>query len=186
MIRFEIDESDIKRVADEFKATEKQVGQAISRALSRTAATMRKRSQTALTKGLDLRRASALRKRLKALKLRRKGGIREISIWFGLNDMLVDTFRGSPKETGSGASFRGTGYPGGFVARGKRGGSTIFRRKGRERLPIVEQTVPIEDEAMRILEDEVFHDIAEVFGRHFVSDLRARVNFGNDSWDRRR
>lgn len=186
MIRFEIDEADIKRVADEFKATEKQVGQAISRALSRTAATMRKRAQAALTKGLDLRRSNALRKRLKTLKLKRKGAIREISVWFGLNDMLVENFKGSPKEVGKGATFRNVSYPGGFVARGRRGHRTVFKRKSRGRFPIVEQTVPIEDEAMTILEDEVFHDIAQVFGRHFVADLRARVNFGNDSWDRRR
>ena len=186
MIRFEIDEADLKRVADEFKATDKQVGQAISRALSRTAATMRKRAQTALAKGLDLRRGNALRKRLKALKLKRKGTIQEISVWFGLNDMKVEDFKGSPKEVGKGATFRNVSYPGGFVARGRRGNRTVFKRKGRGRFPIVEQTVPIADEAMILLEDEVFHDIAQVFGRHFVSDLRARVKFGDASWDRRR
>lgn len=178
MIRFEIDGSDIRRVARELGASERQVGMSITRSLRRTAGTLRRLAQPALVKGLDLRRGNAIRKRLRDLKMRRKGGAQEIGVWVGLNDLRIGDFKGSPKQTASGAEFRGVSYLGAFVAKSKSGKLTIFKRKGKGRFPIIEQTAPIKDQADQILEDEVYPDIAEIFMRHFVTDLRARTVFG--------
>ena len=179
MIRFDIDRDGIQRIARELGASERQVGMAISRALNRTAATMRRRAQAALAKGLDVRRANVLRKRLRDLKLKRKGkAAEEVAVWFGLNDLRISDLKGRPRRTAGGAEFRGAGYPGGFVAKSRSGKQSIFRRKSDGRLPLVEQTAPIADRAEIILEDEVLADLPDVFMKFFASDLRARTVFG--------
>ncbi|WP_127110370.1 phage tail protein [Pararhodobacter zhoushanensis] len=185
MIRTEIDWQEIKAAADHLGATEKQVGMAISRALSRTAGTMRARASRALRKGLDVRRANTLRKRLRELRAgRRTRGsssgqqLREISLWIGLNDLAVSDLKGRPAKTATGAEFRGRTYQGAFVAVGKKGARTIYKRAGRGRFPISEQTFPIKDRADVILEDDVFDDLVDVFMKNFMSDLRARVLHG--------
>lgn len=178
MIRLDIEKGDIDQIAKTLGANEKQVNLAVSRALKRTAGTARKRASKALREGLELRRASDLRKRLRELKLRQKSKRREISIWFGLNDLPVSAFKGRPRQVGKGVTFRNQSFPGGFVATGKSGRRTIFRRRDRGRFPIQEQTMPVKDQADVILEDEVFADLGEVFMKNLLADLRARTVYG--------
>lgn len=163
---------------DELGATEKQVGQAYSRALQRTAATLRRMSSTGLRTELGLRNAKALRKRLRTIKLRRGRNLQAVTLWYGTNDLPVSAFKGTPKKTRTGASFRGVEFPGAFIAKGKDGKRSIFRRRGRDRLPIVEQTMPVKDEIDVFLEDEIFDQVGDIFFRHFASDLRARAIYG--------
>jgi len=58
-----------------------------------------------------------------------------------------------------------------------KGKQTIFKRKDKERLPIVEQQLPIEDKAIVYIEDEIFDQVIEIFWGHFQRDLRARVKY---------
>lgn len=183
MIRFDIDPGEIRLIAREMNATESQVGKAITRALSRTSQTLKKNSLPALKTGLDLRRDySGMRERLKDLKLRRKGAIQSIGIWFGLNDLPVSAFKGSPKQTATGAEFKGRTFPGAFVKKrnskyrpADNGKLTIYKRKSRARKPIIEQTVWIKGYADEILEDQVFPETVEIFLRHFRTALRGYV-----------
>lgn len=178
MIRFDVDPMEIKELQLELGATIDQLRFAITRALQRTAKTLQKNARSALTHGLDLRRQNALRKRLKGLKIKRKGRGDNmlLTLWFGLNDLRVGDIKGSPMQTAEGAQFNGVKYPGAFVAKARSGKRTIFKRSGRGRFPIVEQTYPIADRAEVILEDEVYPDIADIFMTHLRMDLRARVN----------
>lgn len=177
-VRLDLDLTDIKRTISALGATDKQVRFAISRALRRTATTLRLRVSKAAMSELQLRRARDFRKRMKDLKLRAHKGGDMIGIWVGLNDLAVSQFKGTPTEYAGGAKFRQIEYPGAFVAKVGRKRRSIYKRAGRGRFPIREQTIPIKDEMDVVLEDEVFPDAVEVFMRNFMSDLRARAQFG--------
>lgn len=173
-----LDLSEINRTVKSLGATEKQVKFAISRALRRTATTLRARVNRAAVSELQLRRARDFRKRMRDLKLRASKGGDMIGIWVGLNDLAVSQFKGTPTEYAAGAKFRQIEYPGAFVAKVGRKRRSIYKRSGRGRFPIREQTIPIKDDLDVVLEDDVFPDIVDVFIRNFMSDLRARTQFG--------
>ena len=171
---------EIRQIASDMMATPAQVEFALSRAASRTAGAMRVQARRALAAGLDVRRQNSLRKRLKTLKksANSRGGEAQAKIWFGLNDLPIPELKGKPVQEATGAAFRGRKYDGGFLGPSKRGGLTIFARRGKRRKPIDEQTYPIKDQADVIVEDEVFPDATEIFMKHFIADLRARAIFG--------
>lgn len=181
MLQFDLDWRELLQVSEELQATDKQTMFALSRAMRRTEATLRRMSSKGLTKVLQLRAASVLRKRLKSIRMRMSGPtFREqgMGLWYGLNNLPVSSFKGRPAETKDGASFRGTEYDGGFVGRSKvKGKQTIFKRVKEARLPVAEQLHDIEDKAIVFIEDEVFDQVLDIFWQHFRRDLRARVRF---------
>lgn len=180
MLSFDINWTSLRDVGETLGASSKQIGGALSRALRRTEATLRRMSSKGLTKELELRAAGALRKRLKSIKLGTKGG--EVGLWYGLNDMPVSSFKGRPRKTSSGAEFRGESFDGAFVARSKvKGKQTIFKRVRDAALPIAEQLMPIEDKAIVFIEDQVFDKIDDIFWQHFKRDLAARVKYSIES-----
>lgn len=173
---FDIDASDLQAIGTELGATDKQVKLAFSRALSRTAATLRRLSERGLRDELQLRTVRFLRMRLKSVKL--KGGTMQgMRLWYGLNDMPVGEFKGRPTKTTAGASFRGTEFKGGFVGKNKRKQPTIFKRKGQARFPLVEQELPVKDRMDVFIEDKIFDQTEKIFWKHFKADLAARVKY---------
>lgn len=178
LIYFEIDADGLENLVAELAATEKQVKFALSRALARTATTLRTMSARYLRDSLELRTINLLRNRLKSLRLRATGGD-GMALWFGLNDMPASWFKGTPKQGKGGASFRGQDFPGAFVGRSKfKNRKTIMKRVGKARLPVVEQQLPIGDKAQVTIEDEIFDKTEAIFWQHFERDLRARVAHG--------
>lgn len=180
MLNFEIGWGQLEDVAQEIGATNKQVKFALSRALRRTEATLRRMSAKGLTRVLQLRTMGSMRKRLKSIKLRKTGldGGDSVGLWYGLNSIPVSSFKGRPKKTQGGAEFRGKQYDGDFVAKSKiKGKQTIFKRETAKPLPIAEQLHDIEDKAVVFIEDEVFDQVEEIFWQHFRRDLQARVKF---------
>lgn len=185
MLHYDIDWSGLLQVADEIGASEKQIVFALSRAMKRTMTTLRKMSSKWLTAELALRSARELRNRVK-LKVRsdmnstsskRSGS--NIELWYGLNELPITSFKGLPRNNATGAEFRGTQFDGAFVARSKfKSKKTIFKRKGKDRTPIIEQTLPIEDKAIVYIEDELFDQVLlDLFWKNFERDLRARVKY---------
>lgn len=185
MLHFDIDWSELSAVGNELEASDKQIVFALNRALSRTASVLRTMSARGLRDELQLRRIGALRKRLKSLKLkssmnslssgRAAGGV---TLWYGLNDMPVSWFKGAPKQTSTGATFRGKSFPGAFVARSKYAKTqTILKRTGKTRLHVEEQLFPIEDKAIVFIEDQIFDKLESIFWPLFLRDLRARVKY---------
>lgn len=175
-IEFDIDADQLWAVGEELKATDQQVLFALSVALRKTATTLRTLSARGLKSNLELRTIGLLRKRLKNLKFK-TGAWYKVSLWYGLNDMPASWFKGTPKKTASGAAMRGQEIAGGFVAKSKfKGRKTIFKREGKERLPIEEQNLLVEDRAIVFIEDEIFTQTEEIFWKFFKRDLNARVN----------
>jgi hypothetical protein len=176
-LHFDIDAEGVESIILNLAATERQVQFALSRAAGRTATTLRTMAARSMKDELQLRVIGLLRKRLKTLRLRQttqEGFV----LWFGLNDMPVSWFKGTPKQEASGAKFRDKAFDGGFVAKSNiKARRTVFKRNGEDRLPITEQQMPIADRAQVVVEDEIFVKAGEIFLRNFERDLRARVNY---------
>lgn len=176
-LHFDINLKELAAAGKQLEASEKQVRAALSRALQRTATTLRTMSARGLKSELELRTIGLLRKRLKSLKVRatKDGGI---TLWYGLNDMPASWFKGTPRKTSGGASHRGHEVDGAFVGRSKfKNRKTILKRTGKARLPIAEQNLPVEDKAVVFIEDNIFDQTEEIFWKHFSRDLKARVSY---------
>lgn len=185
MLHFDIDAKQIGNLITELGLTEKQAKFALGRALRRTATTLRVKSERGLKSELDVRKLAYLRRRLRVSKFNR-ANFEGARLWYGTNDMPVSALRGRIKESGDGATFNGKAgshsYPGGFVAKSRRGWTknarTIFERKGKKRLPIAEAQLPVQDRMNIFIEDEVFDQMNEIFWKHFERDMLARAKYG--------
>ncbi|NSY36870.1 phage tail protein [Leisingera sp. ANG59] len=178
MLAFDFDARELKRIADEFEASEKDLRFAYSRALRRTAQTMKTRARKGLRTELELRTAAELRKRLQGFRFKRGKELGEVRMWFGLNDMRVSKFKGRPARTGSGARYGQQDFSGGFIGRNRAGKRTVFKRETADRVSAREVKMPIEDKAQIYIEDEVFDEIEEVFFKNFRAEVRARTIYG--------
>jgi hypothetical protein len=173
-----VDGRELRTLADQFGATEAQVEAAYRRALNRTAGTVRTLMRSELRKGLDLRSAGVLRKRLKQMRAQGSGTGAGIDIWLGQNDLPPGAFKGRPGRSGGAVSFGGQSFPGAFIAVVGSGKRSIFRRRSDGRLPIIEQTIAVQGKMDEVLESRVLPDVLEIFMRNFRADLRARTAFG--------
>lgn len=187
MLDFDVDADELQRVIEELGAMPKEVNASYNRALTRTAATLRKLSSQGLQSELGLRRATAIRKRLKSVRVKgsKSGDYRKmasVQLWYGLNDIAVAEFQGRVSETSGGAGYSGPAgnhsFPGAFVAKPRSSKRrTIMRRRGQGRLPIRQETLPIKDKADVFVEDEIFWKLEAIFWRHFRDDLTRRVAY---------
>lgn len=182
MLDFDIDTDDLERLAEELGAMPKEVRASYNRALTRTAATLRKLSSKGLQSHLGLARATAVRRRLKSLRIRRQGGMNAVRLWYGLNDLPVSEFKGRVAQDGErGAVFLGTkrhNFPGAWTGNSRFARKrTIMQRVRESRYPIREAQLPIKDRADVFVEDEVFVKLNDIFWRHFTEDLRRRVTY---------
>jgi hypothetical protein len=177
MIHFDIDWRDLNTIGNELGATEKQVKFALSYALRRTVSRLRTLSTRGLRDELALRRVSDLRNRLKSIRLR-KGKGEGAQLWYGLNDMPVSWFKGTPKQGSDGAQFRNQEFPGAFVARSRfKNQKTVLKRAGKARLKIIEQLMPVEDKAHVYIEDNIFVQVEDIFWPLFKREIQARVKY---------
>lgn len=175
MLNFEFDSDELQRIAKEFGASRDQLRHAYSRALRRTAQTMKARARKGLRSELELRSAAELRRRLHGFRFKRGRDLGEVDMWFGLNDMRVSAFKGRARKTGGGASYAGKEFPGAFVAKNRKGRRTVMVRAGRKAWPIREEKMDIVDKAQVYIEDQVFEEIEEVFFKVFLHEVRART-----------
>lgn len=174
----DVDLAQLHQAGAELGATTKQVRFAVTRAAQRTASTLRAMSARGLADELQLRTIALLRRRLKTLRVRNVDSGTSLQLWYGLNPMPASWFKGRPRKTAAGAEKRGQQFPGAFIARSNiKGRQTIFKRSTSRRLPIAEQNLEVQDQAIVFIEDEIFAQVDEIFWRNFTRDLSARVRF---------
>ncbi len=180
MLHFDLEPIGFERLQRELGASDRQVRLAFNRALNRTVSRLRMLSSKGLQSELGLRRAAAMRRRLKSIRVRGAGGMTEARLWYGLNNLPVSEFKGRARRTPQGASFQGGpvrgDFSGAFVAKpGGAGRRSIFRRVKAVRLPISEETLAIKDKADTFVEDQVFDQLEDILWREFRRDLEART-----------
>lgn len=92
----DIDVDAIWRIAEHIGATHKQFRAAYSRALKRTAATLRKKAMADLKDGLAPRSLDLVRRRLLSFRLDRasQSQLDNFRLWFGLNAIKVKDLKG--------------------------------------------------------------------------------------------
>lgn len=178
MLAFDFDVAELMSIGNEFGASEKDLRFAFSRALRRTAQTMKTRARKGLRTKLELRTAGELRRRLHGFRFKKGKGLGETHMWFGLNDLRVSAFKGRARRTGAGAAYGGREFDGAFVAKNRKGRPTVMRRATTRAHPIREETMQIVDEAQTFIEDEIFDDLEDVFFKNFRAEIRARTIYG--------
>ncbi|MEL5384160.1 hypothetical protein [Serratia ureilytica] len=199
----DIDTMVLRDIALAVGATHKQYMTAYSRALKRTAATMRKRAMADIKDGLAPRSMAMVRKRLLSFRVSRGSLLDEGRLWFGLNAIKVKDLKGringrmrphhtrrDPK-TGRYAPSRRRENSVGFEPRGNLLSAKTFengevgrsKREGRRtvliRDPATRRTreaeVDIYAPMLDYIEDNAFADVVEIFLHHFETDIRGRV-----------
>jgi len=90
----DIDTGALWKIANGVGATHKQYRNAYSRALKRTAVTLRKQALADLKTGLAPRSLAMVRKRLLSFRISRGAMLDEAKLWFGLNAIKVKDLKG--------------------------------------------------------------------------------------------
>ncbi|MCW5003532.1 phasin family protein [Enterobacter roggenkampii] len=195
---FQFDMDELQGIARQAGATKKQMEMAYSRALSRTAVTLKKEAMKLVREGLSLKSHDQLRKRLLSLRNSTKGtAVDEFKLWFGLNRIKVKDLRGRIRgETLPRHSVRGPDgrfvtapvrQPASFIPKGRMlreqswpEGRVVLDRKGQKTIRVDRRDVEIDvyDALNTQIEDDIFPRAVEIFLNHFRTDLRGRVAAG--------
>ncbi|KQN46892.1 hypothetical protein ASE93_12335 [Serratia sp. Leaf50] len=198
----DIDLGALQKIAVSVRATHKQYMSAYGRALSRTAATLRKRAMADIKTGLAPRSLVMVRKRLLSFRLMRGAALDEGKIWLGLNAVKVKDLKGrirgrvrphhdlhSPitgrfiagrrktTETGfdpKGSLLSSQNFINGEVGRTRSGRRTVVIRDPQTRRT-KEAEVDIYEPMLNVIEDNAFADVPAIFLHHFETDLRGRI-----------
>ena len=156
-----IDHAALDDVRQAFSLTERQYTSALKQATKRTAGSARKIISAAKMDIPDLRRTTAIRKRVKPLT-------RSTGLWIGLNDLWASEFRGKPMRTPSGINFRGQQFDGAFLVKLPHSRRyRIFRKRADGTL--TEVTIPIAQRALAFLEKQVLPELPDALFNHFKS-----------------
>ncbi|EBS3741176.1 hypothetical protein DQY98_14195 [Salmonella enterica subsp. enterica serovar Saintpaul] len=199
----DIDVDVIWRIADSIGATQKQFRAAYSRALRRTAATLRKKAMADLKDGLAPRSMDLVRRRLLSFRLDRGSQLDNFRLWFGLNAIKVKDLKGRingrlrphhtrrDSNTGRFIKARRQAENAGFSPKGnllsersfENGEVSRSKRNNRRtvviRDPLTRRTreaeMDIYEPMLNYIEDNAFAEAMEIFMHHFETDIRGRV-----------
>ncbi|ADP96431.1 prophage LambdaW5, minor tail protein Z-like protein [Marinobacter adhaerens] len=163
-IDLEIHADRMNQLQLDLQATDTEVRQALRSTLGKMGRWLRTQSARGLSRELDIKQ-KALRRRLKSFRVKTKGNKTEITVWYGLDP--IDYMDLSPRQTNTGVSAGRRRVPGAFIAQARGANRKVFKRVGKERLPIEKQTVPIQDKANVWIEDELLGTAA--FDKRFLT-----------------
>lgn len=168
MIGVEINAEQLRRRALELGATDDIVRRAMRSTAAKMQTYTRSRSARELGDELKIKR-SVVRRRIRLRPRKYNGASVDAPVWYGLNAVsLIDL--GAKKTRGGVRAMAGRYVPGAFIARGRSGTFQVFKRRGRERLPLDRMREDISENAERYLQRMI--DAAE-YGQRFI-DIFAR------------
>jgi hypothetical protein len=161
-------ESQIEKIVSSINALPEQVSQAAMFALNRTAEWMKGRVSKELSAEKRLK-LKLIRDRIAISRANKKN----------LQSLLNCNFRGiyardlgSMRQTPEGAMAGGQLFKGAFIASLKPGAKAgIYRRKTKKRFPVKSVTIPIFDEAMKIIEELIGDEARSVFEKRFKHEI---------------
>lgn len=183
---FDIDLDALTDLQEALAATEGQLIASYNRALKRTSVTLAKLGAQLVRDELKVKKVKAIRRRIKKYTIK-SGGLSELKIWFGLNDMPVRAFKGRMTQVGDDAKLSAASpelgvqrYRKGFVGSPFGHSRSIYTRTGKGRYALEEGGVAI-THLQEAIEDDVFGQLPEIFMRHFEADLKGRVKIGKEN-----
>lgn len=148
MIDLKISEEGFSQIVDELGATPQQCQKALKSTLSKMSKWMRTRTTRGLSKELQMQ-LKIIRRRFKNTKVVSTSDGYSIRLWYGLNE--VSLIHLNAKKTRRGVSaYGGRKIDGAFIAKGQ-----VFKRRGKSRLPVEKQAVPIQEQANEFLEGAI-------------------------------
>jgi hypothetical protein len=161
-------DSQIEKIVGSINALPEQVTQAAMFSLNRTAEWMKSQVSKKLSAEKRLK-LKLIRDKIKIARANKKN----------LQSLLNCNFRGilardlgSLKQTPSGAKAGGQLFSGAFIATLKPGAKTgIYRRKTKKRFPLKSVTIPIFEEATKIIEELVGEEARSVFEKRFKHEI---------------
>uniref|UniRef100_A0A6M3J3S5 Putative minor tail protein n=1 Tax=viral metagenome TaxID=1070528 RepID=A0A6M3J3S5_9ZZZZ len=156
-------------VAALMAVTVDQVKKAAQRALVKTGQWLRTHSVRELGQELGIVQAP-LAKRFRVYP---RHAEREVRFWVGLDPIGLHRL-GSPRVTAKGVRVNRKEYEGGFISPMHSSQLTVYKRKGRERLPIEMVTEDIEQQARAVIERwerRVFDRFSEIFQQEAAAVL---------------
>lgn len=114
---------------------------------------------------------SVLNQRMKNIKVKTQGPNMEIKLWMGLNpiDYMKLGAKQQPFETATGVQAGKRSLRLAFIATTKNNSGHVFRREGRDRLPIKKQTIPIASKVQNFVERRVL--VSQKFDQMFLKFL---------------
>lgn len=145
----------------------KKLDLAAARALRKTAQWLRTHSTREISKALRIAQ-SPIRHRFDVFS---QSTAREVKLWVGLRPLSVH-YLGTPKQTPTGVSVGHRSYDDAFISPMKTKHLLVWRRKGRERLPLEKVTEDWESEGVTALErwekraEQRFIELFEQEARH--------------------
>lgn len=178
MIGFEIRQEALDSISEELGATKWQARYAMTVAIRRTQSALKKLATKGLLNELHLRSLIFLKKRIKSVRLKKRGTHDEASLWFGLNPLQVSAFKGRIREETKGVSLNDFYFEGAFAQKSRFSQRiTVLKRQGKTRLPLREETIDVHKDSFKYLEEQIFSQVEQMFFKFFTRDLKARVKF---------
>ena len=109
--------------------------------------------------------------RVRRGKVRQEGAIdASTRLWIGTLPLSLNAI-GTPVQTRKGVRSGGKSFPGAFIATMPQGGTSVFRRKGRARLPIEKVTYTLE------LTPRTQREAQQHAGERLQAELVAQLNY---------
>lgn len=175
MINLDIDAKSLEGIVLDLAATEQEAIKALNSTLTKMAAWIRSKSAKGLSEKLAIQQ-KIVRRRLKSLRIEKRGSSSQIVVWYGLNPVGLIYLK--PKQTGGGVrAYGGRFVKSAFISQGRGGNPQVFKRRGKSRLPIDRQVADIQDRAEDYLEDSLFQsgEFESRFFKTFEHELRWRT-----------
>lgn len=160
-------------VEADIKAMPRQLDLAAARALRKTAQWLRTHSTREISRALRITQIPIRNRFL----IDTRATAREVKLWVGLNPLSVH-YLGTPRQTTTGVKVGHREYDDAFISPMKTSARLVWRRKGRERLPIQRVTEDWEAEGFTVLERwekramERFVELFEAEARHALEGNR--------------
>lgn len=151
MLNLVVDAPDLRNVITDLAGTEAQVQKALNSTLGKMAAWLRTISAKGLSKELAIQQ-KVIRRRLKLFRLHRNADGSEIKVWYGLDPVALIYMQAKQNKQGVRA-YGGRFVKSAFIADGRNSNRQVFKRRGKERLPLDKQRAEIADKASVYIED---------------------------------
>lgn len=173
-----IDQRELDRLLIELDATDKIVTKALRSTVGRMSSWLKTRAARVVSKELKLK-VSGIRKRMKNIKFKPSSDGGAGGVWIGLNPIDLKYLSAVQDSRGVTVRKQGISIKGAFM--GPRPGvksekyrGVVFKRKGRQRLPIEKQEWEIKKRAEDALDDNVFAGFEAQFYKVFERELKWR------------